>query len=57
MGRRITRRYGLNNMNQSDIIGWVVVWIVVPAYAMIVCPILWAVEKYEDWKYGEVIEI
>jgi hypothetical protein len=36
---------------------WIAAWIIVPIYAMIVCPILYAIEKYEDWKYGEVIEI
>ena len=44
-------------MNKQDIIGWVAAWIIVPMYATIVCPILWAAEKYEDWRYGEVIEI
>ena len=44
-------------MNKDNIIGWVAAWVVVPVYAMIMCPILFFIEKYEDYKYGEVVEI
>ena len=44
-------------MNKQHIIDWFAAWIIVPVYAMLVCPILWAAEKYEDWRYGPKIEI
>lgn len=44
-------------MKTNIIIGWCAAWIIVPIYAMIMCPILWAAEKYEDCRYGEAVEI
>jgi len=44
-------------MNRPDIIEWIAVWIIMPPYILLVCIFLYVIEKYEDWRYGEMVEI
>jgi hypothetical protein len=47
----------MKNINKHEIIEWCAVWIIIPVYAWFICTVLWVIEIYENWRYGDKIEI